>query len=44
MYKAKKKPTRKQQVANQLYKQAEQNEKLKEKTIENSFWKLFKKV
>jgi hypothetical protein len=42
MYK-KKATSRERQVANKLVKQSEQNEKLKEKTISNSFWKLFKK-
>ena len=41
--KKKTKPTRERIVANQLVKQSEQNEKLREKTISNSFWKLFKK-
>ena len=41
--KNKTKPTRQQSVANKLVKQSEQNEKLREKTITNSFWKLFKK-
>lgn len=40
----KKKPTsRERQVANALVKKSEQNEKLREKIISNSFWKLFKK-
>jgi len=37
------KPSRERIVANKLVKQSEQNEKLREKTISNSFWKLFKK-
>jgi hypothetical protein len=41
--KKKTKPTRERIVANQLVKQSEQNEKLREKTISNSFWKLFNK-
>lgn len=41
--KNKTKPSRQQSVANKLVKQSEQNEKLREKTITNSFWKLFKK-
>lgn len=41
--KKKTKPSRERVVANQLVKQSEQNEKLREKTIENNFWKLFKK-
>ncbi len=41
--KKKTKPTRERIVANKLVKQSEQNEKLREKTISNSFWKLFKK-
>ena len=41
--KKKSKPSRERIVANQLVKQSEQNEKLREKTISNSFWKLFKK-
>lgn len=43
MAKSRNKPTRQQIVANKLVKQSEQNDKLKEKTITNSFWKLFKK-
>lgn len=43
MTKKKTKPTRERSVANQLVKQHELNEKLREKTISNSFWKLFKK-
>jgi hypothetical protein len=42
MYK-KKTPSRDRQLANKLVKQSEQNEKLRERTISNSFWKLFKK-
>ncbi len=41
--KKKTKPTRERIVANKLVKQSEQNEKLREKTISNSFWKLFGK-
>ena len=41
--KNKSKPTRERRVANQLVKQSEQNEKLREKTISNNFWKFFKK-
>ena len=37
------KPSRERVVANKLVKQSEQNEKLREKTITNSFWKLFGK-
>ena len=43
MTKKKTKPSRERIVANKLVKQSEQNEKLREKTISNSFWKLFKK-
>jgi len=39
----KKNKSRERQVADKLVKQSEQNEKLKEKTISNNFWKLFKK-
>jgi len=40
----KKRPvSRERQVANALVKKSEQNEKLREKTISNSFWKFFKK-
>lgn len=39
----KKNRSRERQVADKLVKQSEQNEKLKEKTISNNFWKLFKK-
>jgi len=39
----KSKPSRQQSVANKLVKQSEQNEKLREKKISNSFWKLFQK-
>lgn len=39
----KNKPTTERRVANQLVKQSEQNEKLREKTISNTFWKFFKK-
>jgi hypothetical protein len=42
MYK-KKAISKERQLANKLVKQSEQNEKLREKTISNSFWKLFKK-
>ena len=42
MYKKKNK-TRERQVADKLVKQHETNERLKGKTIENNFWKLFKK-
>ena len=42
MYKKKNK-TRERQVAYKLVKQHEQNEKLREKTISNNFWKLFPK-
>ena len=41
--KKKAKPSRERVVANKLVKQSEQNERLREKTIANSFWKLFKK-
>lgn len=41
--KNKSKPSRQQSVSNRLVKQSEQNEKLREKTISNSFWKFFKK-
>ena len=41
--KKKTKPTRERIVANKLVKQSEMNEKLRDKTIGNSFWKLFKK-
>jgi len=41
--KSKSKPTRERRVANQLVKQSEHNEKLREKTISNNFWKFFKK-
>lgn len=37
------KPSRQQSVANKLVKQSEHNEKLREKKISNSFWRLFKK-
>lgn len=43
MTKKKSNPTREKIVANQLVKQSELNEKLREKTTSNSFWKLFKK-
>lgn len=43
MAKKKVKPTRQQIVANQLIKQHEKNEKLKEKIIPIDFFKLFKK-
>ncbi len=43
MKRKKTKPTRERIVANQLVKQSELNEKLREKTISNSFWKFFKK-
>lgn len=39
--KKKSKPSRERILANRLVKQSEQNEKLREKTISNSFWKLF---
>tara|TARA_R110000868_G_scaffold82871_2_gene233816 strand:+ start:1229 stop:1357 length:129 start_codon:yes stop_codon:yes gene_type:complete len=42
MYKKKNK-TRERQVADKLVKQHEQNEKLREKTISDNFWKFFKK-
>ena len=41
--KKKTKPTRERIVANQLVKQHELNEKLREKTISTDFFKLFKK-
>ena len=41
--KNKTKPTTERRVANQLVKQSEQNEKLREKTISNTFWKFFRK-
>jgi hypothetical protein len=41
--KKKTKPTRERIVANQLVKQHELNEKLREKTIRTDFFKLFKK-
>jgi len=41
--KNKTKHTVERRVANQLVKQSEQNEKLREKTISNTFWKFFKK-
>ena len=41
--KKKTKPSRERIVANKLVKQSEMNEKLREKTISNSFWKLFRK-
>ena len=41
--KNKTKPSRERRVANQLVKQSEQNEKLREKTISNNFWKFFRK-
>jgi hypothetical protein len=41
--KKKSKPSRERAVANQLVKQSELNDKLKEKPIANNFWKLFKK-
>jgi hypothetical protein len=41
--KKKTKPSRERIVANKLVKQSEQNEKLREKIISNSFWKLFRK-
>lgn len=37
------KPSRQQSVANKLVKQSEMNDKLREKTISNTFWKFFKK-
>lgn len=43
MAKKKAKPNRQQVVANQLIKQHEKNEKLKEKPINTDFFKLFKK-
>lgn len=43
MAKKKTKPTRQQIIANQLVKQHEKNEKLREKTINTDFFKLFKK-
>lgn len=43
MTKKKTKPTRQQIIANQLVKQHELNEKLREKTISTDFFKLFKK-
>jgi hypothetical protein len=42
MYRKKNK-SRERQVADKLVKQQETNEKLKEKTISNTFWKLFSK-
>ena len=42
MYKKNKK-SRERQVADKLVKQHELNEKLKEKSISNNFWKLFGK-
>lgn len=41
--KKKTKPTRERIVANQLVKQHELNEKLREKTVSTDFFKLFKK-
>lgn len=43
MAKKKSKPTRQQIVANQLVKQHEKNEKLKEKPISTDLFKLFRK-
>lgn len=43
MTKKKTKPTRQQIVANQLVKQHEKNERLREKNISTDFFKLFKK-
>jgi len=43
MQKKRSKPTRQQAVANQLVKQHEKNEKLREKTINPNFFKLFEK-
>lgn len=43
MAKKKTKPTRQQKVANQLVKQSELNERLREKNITTDFFKLFKK-
>jgi len=41
--KNKARPSRQQTVANKLVKQSETNERLREKTILNNFWKLLKK-
>lgn len=43
MAKKKTKPTRQQIIANQLVKQHEKNERLREKNIGTDFFKLFKK-